>query len=418
MKKLIHGFVLLLFAHVALSADDTAVDRIALATLMIYDAKYDKARHELEQADRDAAGFDAAKYYTVFGVLESKTGDQHAAIVHYEKAIAATKVKVFEAPKLYKKREHLFKIGGSDEAVEAAPAFDPEKVRREKIEKLYVYLSQAYYKIREYRRSVEALDNAGELGRNRSALFAFRGECYWKLKSHAEAIEALSAGYAKFGDPALLKQKFYYYAELELYQAAVETSMDYMAKVGQKDEDYVTLAQMLMGAGQIDPAITVLEEAKLRFPKNAKIGVLLAHGYLKKEMPYSGAALLESSAHYDEKYRKDAVEMFRRVRNYPHAIFLNSLMTDKVEKLRQKVAIHIDRGEFEKVIGLKEGMERYGMLEDDNLRYALAYAYYMARDYDAAEAQLKKIMDSELFAKATVIRKNIELCRDDSMECI
>jgi len=145
---------------------------------------------------------------------------------------------------------------------------------------------------------------------------------------------------------------------------------------------------------------------------------LLAHSYLKKQMNYTGAALLETSSYYDRKYLKDSVEIYRRVKNYPHAIFLNSLMLDKEEKLKQKVAIYIEREEYEKVIGLKAGMERNGMLKDDNLRYALAYAYYMAKDYDAAEEQLKKITDSELFGKATVIRKNIEKCKDDSMECI
>ena len=61
-----------------------------------------------------------------------------------------------------------------------------------------------------------------------------------------------------------------------------------------------------------------------------------------------------------------------------------------MEKLKQLVAIYLDRGEFEKVIGLKDGLERYNLLEDDNLRYALAYSYYMAKDYPNAEIQLKK----------------------------
>jgi hypothetical protein len=58
------------------------------------------------------------------------------------------------------------------------------------------------------------------------------------------------------------------------------------------------------------------------------------------------------------------------------------------------------------------------MLDDDNIRYAVAYAYYMAKDYEEAEVQLKKITDNELFSKATIIRKNIEKCQDNSMECI
>lgn len=420
MKSIVLTLLLLLFSLQAFAEDakEVEVNHVTLATLMIYDGKLDKARHELSLVDKKSANYDAADYYTVYGVLESKSDEINASIENYKKAIDATKVKEFKAPKAYAERKYLFSIGEQENNENAPPPFDPEKVRKEKLDKLYVYLSQAFYKVKDYQNSVDALDNAGELGRNKASLYAFRADCYWKLEKRSEAVDALSTGYDKFKDPQLLRQKFYYYADLGLYQSAIDTMMVYMNAVGKKDEDYISLAQMLIGAGENDAAIRVLEEAKLRFPKNAKIGVLLAHSYLKKQMNYTGAALLETSSYYDRKYLKDSVEIYRRVKNYPHAIFLNSLMLDNEEKLKQKVAIYIEREEYEKVIGLKAGLERNGMLKDDNLRYALAYAYYMAKDYDAAEAQLKQITDNELFGKATVIRKNIEKCRNDSMECI
>lgn len=111
-------------------------------------------------------------------------------------------------------------------------------------------------------------------------------------------------------------------------------------------------------------------------------------------------------------------EMHRRAKDLPHALYLNSKLADTKEKLKQKVAIFVDRGEFEKVIGLKDGLGRYGLLADDNLRYALAYAYYMVKDYDEAEKHFKKIKDNALFSKATVIRKSIEKCKKNSLECI
>jgi hypothetical protein len=92
-------------------------------------------------------------------------------------------------------------------------------------------------------------------------------------------------------------------------------------------------------------------------------------------------------------------------------------MNDKVEKIKQLVALYLELGEFEKVIGLKDGLERYNLLEDDNLRYALAYSYYMAKDYPNAENQVQQIYNNELFAKGTVILRNIEKCRENSMEC-
>jgi len=88
------------------------------------------------------------------------------------------------------------------------------------------------------------------------------------------------------------------------------------------------------------------------------------------------------------------------------------------EKTKQKVAIYVSRGEFEKIIGLKDALNRYALLKNDNMRYALAYSYYVVKDYGQSEAHLKKIQDDALFSKATVIRKNIEKCKTNPLECI
>ena len=97
---------------------------------------------------------------------------------------------------------------------------------------------------------------------------------------------------------------------------------------------------------------------------------------------------------------------------------LNTQNIDKIEKLKQKIAIYLNAEEYRKIIGLKKALKRYKMLDDDNLRYALAYSYYMAGDYTNSEKHLKYISDNELFSKATVIRKNIEKCTNNSLECL
>ncbi len=403
----------------AKASDENMVDHLALATLMIYDGKYDKARNELNLVDQNSLKFDAAKFYTISGVLNSKSGINKEAIESFKKAIEATKVKEFKAPKVHTKKKYLFSIASEEKIEKKAPAYDGEKVRAEKLSQLYMYLSQEYYKSKDYKNTVISLDNAGERGRNRAALYTLRAECYWKIKEHSKAISALNRGISLFpDDTTLLKQKFYYFADLRLYQAAMEASEVYFAKAGSSSKEYIALAQMLIGANQIDEAVKFLEEAKLKFPKEPKIGVLLGHMYLKKGMKHTTAHLFEESSYYDKSYLKDAVEVHRRSGNTLHALYLNSQNIDKVEKLKQKIAIYIDSGEFRKVIGLTKALKRYKMLDDDNMRYALAYSYYMAGDYDGAERYLKNISDSELFSKATVIRKNIEKCRDNSLECL
>ncbi|HIP55309.1 MAG TPA: tetratricopeptide repeat protein [Sulfurimonas autotrophica] len=422
IKKSKQALVLFLFFVIStvLFAKEDMVDHVALASLMIYDGKYDKAYEELSKVDKRSPKFDAAKYYTTLGVLYAKQNKSLEAIKAYKRAIEATKVTEFQAPKSNAKEEYLFSIASKQKSPKKDDRFDAQKKRKEKLEQLYIYLASEYYKIKDYKNTVASLDRAGKRGKDRPGLYKLRAECYYKLKEYHKSIEALNKGIERFKERSadLLKQKAYYLANLGLYQSAIAATKEYIKKVGDSAHEYILLAQMLLEANEIDSAIKILEEAKLKFPKSAKVSFLLGHLYLKKEMKLIAANLFEESAYYNKKYLNDAVEMNRRAGLQAHALYLNMQNSDKKQKLQQKIAIYLGTQEYRKIIGLKKALDRYGMLQNDNLRYALAYAYYMVGDYKAAERELKYISDSELFNKATVIRKNIEKCTNNSLECL
>ena len=427
MLKQIITLSLFLFLTLTLQAkepEEQTINHMEIATIMYYDGKYDKALDELQKAKASQIDIEWDKYHNMRGLIFLKEGKYDTSIASFKEAIKATKIKVYVPPvEVIPKREHLFKVFSDEKKVEQPivkkPLFDAEKLRKDQIEEIYIYLSQAYYKAGQYMNTVHALDKAGQKGRASASLFTLRAECYWKAGQKGSAIDALSRGVKLFPkDPTLLKQKFYYFAELRLYQTAILAAKAYMNKMPASAQEYISLAQMLQSGGELEEAIKVLEEARLKFPTSAKAHILLGHYYNQKDMPYTTADLFEKGAHYDANYLKEAAEMHRRNGALTHALYLNSKMKDKEEKTKQKVAIFVSRGEFEKVIGLKDALDRYGLLSNDNMRYALAYAYYVAKDYENAEAHLKMIEDDELFSKATVIRKNIEKCKSNSLECI
>ncbi|MDY0403248.1 tetratricopeptide repeat protein [Sulfurovum sp.] len=427
MLKKVLALSAVLFCVLTLQAQETeaqAINHIEIATIMYYDGKYDKALEELRLAKDSHKDIEWDKYHNMRGLIFLKNENYHASIDAFKEAIIATRKKIYTPPVEDKpQREYLFTLFSHSDKQEKpsvqTPVFDPEKLRKDQIEEIYIYLSQAHYKAGEYINAVHALDAAGEKGRANASLFTFRAECYWKAGQHGSAIDALSRGAKLFPeDETLLKQKFYYFAELKLYQASIAAAKAYMTKVPANAQEYLSLAQMLQSGGESEEAIKVLEEAKLKFPSSAKVHILLGHYYNQKEMPHITADLFEKGSFYDGKYLKEAAEMHRRNGALAHALYLNSMMKDKEEKTKQKVAIYIGKGEFEKIIGLKDALDRYGLLQNDTMRYALAYSYYMVKEYEEAELQLKRIEDDELFSKATVIRKNIEKCRNNSLECL
>lgn len=399
------------------------VDHLALASMMVYDGKFKKANAELLEAKSSDKNLDMAKYYTIKGVIAMRQEKHALAIDFLQKAVHATKVKVYVVPAIEKeKRKHLFSLG-SDVAQKSVKvqkvAFDAEKLRKAQLQKLYANLSQESYKSKKYMQTIKYLDLQGKEGRDQASKYMLRADCYWRSNKKSDAVAILSQGAKMFPkDQALLKQKFYYFSELGLYQEAIVSAKAYMQRAKPNVKEYLALSQMLLAAGQRKEALKVLEEAKMHFPKDAKTSMLLGHLYMKKGMEFTTANLFEQASYYDSKYVKEAAELHRRVGLTPHALYLNSQISDNTEKLKQKIAIYVDREEYEKIIGLIDALKRYKMLDNDSIRYAVAYAYYMAKDYEEAEVQLKQINDDALFSKATIIRKNIEKCQNDSMECI
>lgn len=420
-------FLLTLFImHTVLYAEEKelTINHVEIATVMFYDGKYDKALEELQKSKDSHMQIEWDKYHSIRGMIALKKERYTEAIVSFKEAIEAVKVKKYESPAEEKpKKEYLFSVFSEEKKAqdlkEKKPLFDPEKLRKNEIEELYIYLSQAYYKAERYRDAANALDAAGDKGRENASMFTMKADCYWKAGKKGLAIDALSQGNSLFPqDTTLLKQKFYYFAELKLFQAAIEAAKAYMNRIPASEQEFIALAQMLMGGGEPNEAVKVLEEAKLKFPASAKLHMLLGHYYNQKKMTFVTANLFEKGACYDRRYLKEAAEMYRRLGDLTHALYLNSKMTDKAEKTKQQVAIYVGREEFEKIIALKDALDRYGLLNDDAMRYALAYAYYVSRDYGSAETHLKKIQDDELFSKATIIRKNIEKCKNNPMECL
>ena len=255
------------------------LDKIAEDTVMngntvdIKPKVISRSKIELEAIDQNSSYVDGSKYHTMAGVLAVKLKEYKNSIVEFKQAIEATKVKVYEAPaKIKADKEYLFSLFSQKKEApkpkEVEAPFDAQKVRAEKISKLHIHLSKSYYKIKDYANTVASLDSAGEAGRNRAGLFTLRAECYWKLKEKNLALDALSRGSELFPEnTTLLKQKFYYLAELKLYQAAIDASKAYMDKGETSPKEYMALAQILMNGGELISAIKVLEEAKITFSK-------------------------------------------------------------------------------------------------------------------------------------------------------
>lgn len=359
-------------------AEEEQVDHIALAARMLKDDHYDRAEAILKQVDLKQEGVDLPRFHMLMGLVKLKRED----------------------------------LGGArDSFVASVKAGQQEKV-------VHLFLAQTYFGLKDFRAALEQLDRAGRDLTDKPEVYGMRANAHWQLEEPLKAMAALDQGLKRFPDEEKLsRMKVFYLIEMGLFQAAVDEGMSYLARPNAGSEDFVAVGEALKRAREYERARLILERARLQFPDDPLLTAQLAHAYLEAERPVTAAILFENASRFDEKYRVDAAEMYRKAGRSELALWLNSAVVEQEAKIKQRLSILLGQENFEAVVAMEPRLSRLGLLADENVRYALAYAHYSVGDFAAAERQLKLLRDPQLFEKATQLRKAMAACKEAGWEC-
>lgn len=373
-----------------------AIDQMNLATVFLYDGEFEKAIEALRQVRSSDLSYDPARYQTLEGLIELRRGNYEKAVEVLNDAIATTRV---------------IKLDFDRDV-------DQERQRQLRIKELNIHYAEALYHLRRCPEVIDALDEAEEFSFSRPQLYGVRADCYWRQGFQDLAIETLNNGFRKFPDAInFMRQKFQYYVQSGLYTAASELGVELLDSPALSESDYLAFAQAFDGAGRTELAMELLEEARARFPENPDFVLLLAHIHLKNEQLLSAANLFEQAALIDPAFYSEAAEVYRRAGQYATSARLMAQIQEPADQLLQRVSLYIETGEYERIVALKKDLRRTGMMADDNVRYAVAYAHFRLQDLDESETLLAAIEDADLFRKATVVRQSIAECRQESTAC-
>ena len=358
--------------------DPDEVDHLAMAAMLARDGHDDRASAALQQVDPAAPGVDLKLYHSLSGLLALKAQRHEQAVDHLDRAIAA---------------------GQTEDTV-------------------FIYLAQAYFALERWDRVVLSVKNADEAGRRIPELALMRAHAERALERPIDAWRTLEAAATRHPDhPALLRQQTFALIELGLYQAAQELQARYLSRITPEAADYIALALAFERGGQSEQAIKLLEQGRLRLGPTRELTLRLALAYSEAQMPLAAAELLQWSSEDHPELLTQAVELMRQARATERALGLNARVNDQPAKLKQLTAILIDAQRFEQAAALEPRLQRLGLLSDQHLVYALAYARLKIADYVGAEALIKRISDPALFEHATQLRRMIALCERDPMTC-
>ncbi len=355
------------------------LDRISLASILLKDGHPDRAASVLAEVDLDAEGVDKARYHMLYGLIHSKAGASPAARASFEEAIRA----------------------GIDDPM------------------VHVFLAQACFGVQDFLCTIDAIEDAGDVSKSFPGIYRLEASSLWRLDKKAEAYEAFGRGIASFPDDAeLLRHRVLLLVDMGLYQEAVEQGGAYLSRGEVTPDDFAVIAEAFIKSKQYEEAIRILEKARLLHPGEQHVVVQLGRAYLESGHTLTAARLFREASRKNQALVLDAAELFRRGGRAVQALHLNARVVDQRSKIRQRLGLLIELGRFERAAALEDRLVRLELLDEDEVRYALAYAFFKIGRFDDAERHLKKIRHAALFQSATDLRKAMAACRASGWGCL
>lgn len=380
---LLAGLCLVVAAPAVAAEEDESkqqadVDYLSLGAKLLRDGHLDRAENALDKVDLSQEDLDRVRYYTVRGLVELKQGDLKPAKRAFYQAVDAGEVKPV----------------------------------------VFVYLAQAHYRLQEYRQTIQAIERARPAERGIPSLYAIWARSHWRLEEPGRAWSALDAGMARFPEHYdFLRQKAFYLVEMGLYQKAVQVGQRYLRESEASPEDHMAIGNALRKSGELAKAERFLQRAALRFPGNAQVKVELAQVYMDRQQFLAAADLYGDAARLDPGFMSEAAEVYRRAGRLHQALNFNAQVADAKKKLKQRLAILVQMEHYERATGMEAALLRNNLLDNEDIRYALAYAYFQSQRFDDAERHLQHLTDSDLFRKAAQLRTAMSECRDAPWKC-
>ena len=382
-RILTHATLALALAGVAHGADAPGdemsdAERLELAARLASDGEYERAARALGRVDAAAEDLDLARYHTVAGLIAINQNRNEDAVRNLGDAIAAGQV-------------------------------DPT---------VQLYLAQALFALERWREALAALDAAGPAADALGGAWQMRAQAWWSLGERQQAFDTLTRAADKFpANNSFTRRQVFYLIEAGLYQEAAQLGRQYLRRGDVKAEDYAAIGGALRRIQRYDESLAILESARLRFPDNDAIAKALAQTWLESGQPLAAARLLEQAALRDPNLLVETAELYRRAGYGTLALSLNARVPDQAKKLKQRIGILVQLKRYGEVTGMESALFRSGLLQDEDVRYALAYAYFRAGDFTAADRHLATLRRPELFRKATELRKVMEECADAPWSC-
>jgi len=371
--------------------DDTEVNYLDLAALMLRDSNLDRALTALDQVDLpaeqqanaeldqgDENRFDFGRYWALRGTTHQRRGEPELARDAFASAIDA---------------------GRTDASI-------------------YLSIAQISFSLQDYQAALDAVNSAGREVERIASVYHLKAQANWLLEQHSQAVAVLDQATKVFPDDfSFQRRKVFFLIELGLYQKAATVGEQYLQATAGSAEDYIAIGNALRQSGQVDQALKFLEVAQIKYPSNVTVKKVLAHTYIDQDSLHIAADIINEAAVLDPSLLSEAAELYRRAGQIYRALTINGEVSDQQAKLKQRLAIFIELNRYAQASAMETDLRRLGLLGNEDVRYALAFALFKTGEFQRAEEHLSLLTRTDLFRKAIEVRRAMQECADNIWKC-
>lgn len=362
---------LLFFISFQFAMANAVEDPVLLAAKLVGDGNYSRAQSIVSTIDVEDLGEHVATYYTTIGLISLQQGYYSEALSYFEEA---------------KRNVEEGKEG-------------PSTVT------LALYIAQCFYMLEEYTTALTTLQEADQerletlILQSKSTLKLQKWEECWSFVHRAKQLHPHSL--------EIWEIEFSMYIQLKLEQRIADTIAQFIETQVVPEETYLKLSREMIDASLYDSASTLLQLGRYQFyseplwAASAYVEILLENWLVAGDL----LAVLSQS---DPKYALEAATMYQKGDDISKALLYNSLALDSEEKVKQRFSIFIASKRYEQAIALEQRLQQWKLIEDENIRYGMAYAFYFVEEDTKSLQYLKGISSPKLFDQSLALRRAVE----------
>ncbi len=355
------------------AVEEKHIDYLSLAGRLVHDGDYSRAEEILKKVSEEEKN--SEKYLLASSLLHLYQERFNQALVGFE---------------------NLLHTGSNDRYI-------------------FIYLGQSYFGLKRYQETLDSFEKVKDLADSISSIQLIKCRSLWALEDWDKAWKNLNQAITNNqGDFRFLKLKTNWLLSKNLKRQAYLFTLQQLKNPDVKLNDKITLASGLRNQNLTRESIKVLEVMRLKNPSSIIPTVQLAYSYLKDKQFLNAAQLFQEASLRDTKYTFEAAELYRRAGWYQTALLLNRQVDDQKKKFQQRLAILISQGEYEQAAATEADLLRLGLLDSEEVRYALAFAFFKSRQYKKVDTHLSFITKTDLFKKAIALRKEMAKCQSNS----